>query len=409
MNIVILTIILPYPLDSGGAQAQYNMIDCLRHRHNITLVFPENGMNSMGAMEELKRRWPEVDFRPYRFMRQLMNPSFLLSKIKRAVKKKFFQGSDRFMVEWMLTPYGYPVDNRFARFMKNVITEKQADVVQVEFYPYLNFVHKLPKNVRKVFVHHEIRYIRNRRLLAGVDLLPREVEYMERITRQEIDDLNCYDEVVTLTDVDRKELQSSGVKVPITVSPASVNACLMDYNGWNGKITFLGGYGHTPNQEGMDWFINKVIPLIDWKQYPGASVQIVGGGWPASYNNDNGPVKVECKGFVKDLADVSFGSIMIVPILSGSGMRMKILEAAAMGLPMLTTTVGVEGLDFGNGKSCLIADTPQDFATALCQIMDSEQLRKDMTDSARAVYINKYSIMATSKIRNTVYNKYTEK
>lgn len=405
MNIVILTIILPYPLDSGGAQAQYNMIDSLRHKHNITLVFPENGMNSMGAMEELKRRWPEVDFRPYRFVRQLMNPSFLLSKIKRAVKKNFFQGSDRFMVEWMLTPYGYPVDNRFARFMNTVITEKQADVVQVEFYPYLNFVHKLPRGIRKVFIHHEIRYIRNRRLLAGIELLPREVEYMERITRQEIDDLNCYDEVVTLTDVDRKELQSAGATVPITVSPASVNACLMDYNGWNGKITFLGGYGHTPNQEGMDWFINKVIPLVDWKQYPDASVQIIGGGWPASYNNDNGPVKLECKGFVKDLTEVTQGSIMVVPILSGSGMRMKILEAAAMGLPMVTTAVGVEGLDFENNKSCLIADAPQDFATALCQVMDSEQLRTDLTNNARVVYDGKYSVMATSEVRNKVYVK----
>ena len=403
MNIVILTIILPYPLDSGGAQAQYNMIDCLRHKHNITLVFPENGMNSMGAMNELKRRWPEVDFRPYRYVRQLMNPSFLTSKIKRAIKKKFFQGNDRFMVEWMLTPYGYPVDSRFTRFMKNIITEKQADVVQVEFYPYLNFVHKLPRDVRKVFIHHEIRYIRNRRLLADVELLPREVEYMEYISRQEIDDLNCYDEVVTLTDVDRKELQASGVTVPITVSPASVNASLMDYNGWNGKITFLGGYGHTPNQEGMDWFINKVISLVDWKQYPDVSVQIVGGGWPASYNNDSGLVKVECKGFVKDLADVAFGSIMIVPILSGSGMRMKILEAAAMGLPMVTTTVGVEGLDFENRKSCLIADTPQDFATALCRVMDSEQLRMMMTGNARVVYDSKYSVKATSEVRNRVY------
>ena len=50
MNILILTIILPYPLDSGGAQAQYNMIDNLRHKHNITLVFPENRTNSIRAM-----------------------------------------------------------------------------------------------------------------------------------------------------------------------------------------------------------------------------------------------------------------------------------------------------------------------------------------------------------------------
>ena len=405
MNIVILTIILPYPLDSGGAQAQYNMIDSLRHKHNITVVFPENGMNSMAAMAELKQRWPEVDFRPYRFWRQLLNPCFLASKIKRALKKKFFQGNDRFMVEWMLTPYGYPVDNRFARFMKNVVAEKHADVVQVEFYPYLNFVHKLPHDVRKVFIHHEIRYIRNRRLLADVKLLPREVEYMEYITRQEIEDLNCYDTVVTLTDVDRKELQSSGVTVPITVSPASVNAQTMDYEGWNGKVTFLGGYGHTPNQEGMDWFIGKVLPHIDRERYPNVSVQIVGGGWPASYNHQDLPITVECKGFVKDLAEVAQGSIMIVPILSGSGMRMKILEAAAMGLPMVTTSVGVEGLDFENGKSCLIADTPKDFATALCQVMDSEQFRKVLTNNARVVYDDKYSVKATSEVRNKVYKK----
>ncbi len=404
MNIVIITIILPYPLNSGGAQAQYNMIDSLRHKHNITLVFPENGMNSLSAMAELQHRWPEVNFRPYRFVRQLMNVGFLFSKIKRAVKKTFFKNSDRFMVEWMLTPYGYPVDDRFARFVKNVVEENSADVVQVEFYPYLNFVHKLPCGVRKVFIHHEIRYIRNRRLLAGVKMLPREIEYMEQISRQEIDDLNCYDTIVTLTAVDRDELQSAGVTVPITVSPASVNACLMDYSGWNGKITFLGGYGHTPNQEGVDWFVNSVLPLVDWGKYPDASVQIVGGGWPVSYNSD-APVKIECKGFVEDLTSVAKGSIMIVPILSGSGMRMKILEAAAMGLPIITTSVGVEGLDFENEKSCMIADTPQEFAAALDRIISCESLRKDLTANARNVYEEKYSVKATSRVRNKVYIK----
>ena len=405
MNILILTIILPYPLDSGGAQAQYNMIDNLRHKHNITLVFPENRTNSIRAMEELKRRWPEVDIRPYRFVRQMMNSRFLFSKIKRAFKKMFCKGSERFMVEWMLTPYGYPVDDFFASFVKSLVKEKNTDVIQVEFYPYLNFVHKLPAEVRKVFIHHEIRYIRNRRLLADVKMLPHEVEFMEKISRQEIYDLNCYDTVVTLTDVDRKELQSAGVTVPIVVSPASVNAQLMDYAGWNGKITFIGGYGHTPNQEGMDWFINKIIPLINWEKYPGTSVQIIGGGWPSSYNNEALPVKVECKGFVQDLAQVAKGSIMIVPILSGSGMRMKILEAAAMGLPMITTTVGVEGLDFENEKSCIIADTPQEFAMAVDKLMENELLRRRLTDTARVVYERKYSAKATSEIRNKVYDK----
>lgn len=409
MNIVILTIILPYPLDSGGAQAQYNMIDRLRHEHNITIVFPENGMNSISAMNELKARWPEVDFYPYRFVRQLMNSKFVVSKFKRAVKKKFLRGSDRFMVEWMLTPYGYPVDNKFANFVKNVVKKKQADVIQVEFYPYLNFVHKLPRGVRKVFIHHEIRYIRNRRLLADVKMLPREIEYMERISRQEIDDLNNYDTVVTLTDVDRKELQSTGVVVPIMVSPASVNAEVLDYTEWNGRVVFLGGYGHTPNKEGVEWFLNNVASLVNWKKHGVSSFDIIGGGWPIDVETISNDVPVNRLGFVKKLADVAKGCIMIVPILSGSGMRMKILEAAAMGLPMVTTSVGVEGLDFENEKSCLIADTPEEFAVALNRLMESEALRKTLTDNARLVYEEKYSVEATSNLRNRVYNAYMEK
>ena len=409
MNIVILTIILPYPLDSGGAQAQYNMIDSLRHEHNITVVFPENGMNSMGAMAELKRRWPEVDFRPYRFYSQLVDPRFFASKIKRALKKKLLKNSDRFMVEWMLTPYGYSVDNRFARFVRNVLSEKKADVIQVEFYPYLNFVHKLPDNVRKVFIHHEIRYIRNRRLLADIKMLPHEIEYMEQMYRREIDDLNCYDTVVTLTDVDRKELQSVGVNVPIMVSPASVNAQTMDYDGWNGRIVFLGGYGHTPNKEGMEWFLKNVTPLIDWKNKAVSSVDIIGGGWPAEVEGIAENIKVNRLGFVENLADAAKGSIMIIPILSGSGMRMKILEAAAMGLPMITTSVGVEGLSFENETSCMIADTPQDFAMAIDKVISSENLRKELTDNARTVYEEKYSVKATSIMRNKVYYNGTTK
>lgn len=403
MNIVILTIIQPFPLDSGGAQAQYNMIEHLRHKHNITLVFPINEMNSPAASEELKKRWPNVDLRPYSYVKQLLNPKFFYAKAERCIKKALLKNSERFQVERMLKPYGYSMDSRFVKFMNDIIKEKNADVVQVEFYPYLSFVHKLPKNVRKIFIHHEIRYIRNKRLLANINLCKKDMEYMERLRKQEIDDLNCYDAVVTLTDVDKKELQEAGVTVPVLSSPASINATLNKYGGWNGNITFLGGYGHTPNQEGMDWFLNEVLPLVRWDKYPNATIQIIGGGWPASYNGKREFIKTECKGFVKDLSAIAHGSIMIVPILSGSGMRMKILEAAAMGLPMLTTTVGVEGLSFKNGSSCLIADTPQEFAKSLEQLMDSEELRQRLTDNARAIYEEKYSPKATSSIRNNVY------
>lgn len=403
MNIVILTIVLPFPLDSGGAQAQYNMIDRLRFNHNITLVFPENGMNKMSALEELKRRWPQVDFRPYRYVGQLANPSFLISKARRVFKKTLLPKSERFFVERILKPYGYSTDNRFVNFFNKIVEQKAADVVQIEFYPYLNFVHKLPKGVKKIFVHHEIRYVRNRRLLCDVKLKHREEMYMTKMYKQEIDDLNCYDAVITLTEVDKKELSENGVTTPVYVSPASINSELSEYDEWNGKITFLGGYGHTPNQEGLEWFIDKVVPLVEWKKYPNADIQIIGGGWPETIEKRTDKIGIKRLGFVENLASAAKGSIMIVPILSGSGMRMKILEAAAMGLPILTTSVGVEGLDFENGKSSLISDTAEGFAAALMEIMDSNELRKKITAAARDKFIGKYSVDATARIRDCIY------
>ena len=99
-------------------------------------------------------------------------------------------------------------------------------------------------------------------------------------------------------------------------------------------------------------------------------------------------------GFVEHLEDAVHGSIMIVPILTGSGMRMKILEAAAMSVPFITTSVGVEGLDFKHDESCLVADTAEEFANAIDCLANDAVLRKRLTENASKVFENKYSAQA---------------
>jgi glycosyltransferase involved in cell wall biosynthesis len=84
---------------------------------------------------------------------------------------------------------------------------------------------------------------------------------------------------------------------------------------------------------------------------------------------------------------------------------MKILEAAALGVPFITTSVGVEGLKFSHLESCLIADTPEEFATALTSLMNSEELRQKLTENAAKVFEENYSVKSLSEIRNKVYYK----
>lgn len=400
MNITIITSTFPYPLKSGGAQAQYNFIDTLRKMHNISMIFPVNGKNTMGAMRHLQTEWPEVSFHPYSYFRQLMHGPFLKDKIVRAVKLKTCGKSSRFLVERALKPYGYYFTNDFLSFVNKVIKQNNTDLIQVEFYPYQHIVNYLPEHIRKIFVQHEIRYIRNKRLLADVGLLPYENNLFIHSQQEEIRDLNAYDQIIALTDTDKQTMENDGVKTPIFVSPAAVNTPVKPYQEWRGTLTFVGGYSHIPNQEGMEWFISQVLPLIQTEQV--RSINIIGAGWPKKYEQIH--PKLHFLGFVDDLQQHLQGSLVIVPILTGSGMRMKILDAAATGVPFVTTSVGVEGLRFEHGQSCVIADTPEKFAAAVNELISNQSLMKIYAEHAQLVFNKFYSVPALSDVRNQVYS-----
>lgn len=404
MNITIITSSLPYPLRSGGAQAQYNFIDQLRKLHHIAVIFPINGKNRTDALSHLQIIWPEVTFHPYSYLRQLSHRAFLVDKVIRALKLKICPDNERFKVERALKPYGYYFTKDFISFVNNVIDNHHSDIVQVDFYPYQHIINFLPSKVRKIFVQHEIRYVRNQRLLADLTLTESEQAYSDQIRKMEIDDLNAYDQIIALTQTDKDAMVHDGVLTPIYVSPAAVNTPILPYREWNGTLTFVGGYSHIPNQEGIEWFAEKVLPNIDCSKIK--AINIVGSGWPLKYHTLH--PKIHFLGFVERLQDVLQGSIVFVPILTGSGMRMKILDAAATGTPIVTTTVGVEGLHFQHGESCLVADTPDGFAAAINKLTTSSITMKMLAANAQAVFTQEYSVVALAKIRNSIYTDITK-
>ena len=408
MKVVIASIVLPYPLTSGGAQGGYNMVEELRRDNDITLIFPENAGNTLSAMRELQRLWPEVDLRPYTYGRQMRYPRFVFDKAVRAFNLQFRAGSRSFQVHRLLDHYGYYMTRDFSRFVGRIIDEKQPDLVQVEFYPYLKVADFLPEGIHKVFVHHELRRVRNERFLAGLHLTRREQRLRDFIAREEVEDLNKYDAVIALTDTDRDTLQRQGVTVPLHVSPLAISTPTIRPQRWNGRLLFVGGYEHTPNQEGLRWLLSEVLPRIDWSRNGMAKgLDLVGKGWSEEWvaKANRSQLKVNIMGFVEHLEDVGRGSIMVVPILSGSGMRMKILEGAALATPIVTTTVGVEGIGLADGQSCLIADTPQSFANALIRMMSDSDLRLQLCTAAQEVYEGHYSRLALSRGRQLIWDQ----
>ncbi len=395
MNITIITSVMPWKLLSGGAQAQFNMIDTLRKVHHITLIFHEDFQNKISAMKELQQMWPEVKLVVFPLWRQLLYPRFVIDKAERAFKLLVMPNSKRFKVQRALMHYGVYPSRDFMRFVNRIIQEEHTDVIQVEFYPCLYLGRHLPSNIRKIFIHHELRFVKNERIIPSYHPTEKEIKWMKELKQEELDDLDRYDTIVTLTQQDKDTLLHEGIKKPIHVSPAAVNTPSTPYRPWNHKLSFVGSYLHHPNIEGIDWYMNQVMPLM--KDIP--LLEIVGKGWTDKYQTDH----TMTKGYVENLSEVLEGSIMIVPILSGSGMRMKILEAAAMSLPVITTSIGVEGLLFRHEVSCIVADTPQDFANAIARLSHDAKLSQTLGEQANKVFQEHYSKEALAAIRNEIY------
>lgn len=401
MNILILTPYLPYPLSSGGAQGVFNMVNQLRHKHHYTFVISEGRDYDINNVKALKTLWPEVDIIYYPLWRQMLYPRFVYDRCRRVMLKKFAPKSRKLMIEMAVRPYGEWFSKHHVSFIEKIVKIKHIDLVQVDFYECLPWSNYLPGNVRKIFIHHELGFIRKQRLLKNVVLTQKEQQQLELSKKKEISDLNQYNAVVTVTETDKHILEKEGVKPPIFVSTSAINTESSDYCVTPNQLIFVGAYGHEPNKEGIDWFVKKVTPFLKDEKL---TMNLVGKSWPQIYENCQN-VNIKIKGFVEHLTDIASGTIMIVPILSGSGMRMKILEGAAMSLPIVTTTVGVEGLDFKDGESCIVADKPEDFANAIIQLGKDEQYRKKLGENANKQFHAKYHPSVLAEERNKIYQK----
>ena len=400
-SILIITSFLPYPIHSGGEQAQFNMIEALRKNCKIGIIFPLNRDNRVADVEALSLLWPEVRLFPYPLISQYIHLPFLIQKARRFLYKKLLHKVS--LVKDALDRTDFLTSKAYLDFINKAIAETKPDIIQVEFIQNLNIGGLLPKSLKKIFVHHEIGFVMTDRMLKNVSLTNKQQNKKKQKKRQEIARLNQYDGIITLTETDKDVLEKSGVKPPIYVSPAAVNTREKEYDGWNGLIVFVGGYYHRPNQEGMDWFLREVIPCVDWSKYPQTQLKVVGLGWPTSYEGNFNGLTVHLTGYVDDLSEHVSRTLMIVPLLTGSGMRMKILDASALSVPFVSTSVGAEGLNFSDGDTCMIADGAIDFAQALEKLMNDHSLREAIARKAHHLYKENYSLESLVERRKEIY------
>jgi GT2 family glycosyltransferase/glycosyltransferase involved in cell wall biosynthesis len=147
-------------------------------------------------------------------------------------------------------------------------------------------------------------------------------------------------------------------------------------------MLFVGSFRHTPNKEALDWFALRVLPLI-LAEEPRARLIVAGSDPPERHSYPNAEA-IKLLGFVEDVRDVlGRYSLFVCPILSGSGVRVKLLEAFAAGIPVVSTRLGAEGLADDDGGICALADTPETFAARSVELLRNSEMAADMAARAR--------------------------
>ena len=300
----------------------------------------------------------------------------------------------------------FPKETMFSKYVNDIVEKYGIDIVQCEMLPTVTLGLSLPDHVRKVFVHHELGWVVHELELLGQSGDPFEQKlYLDYYKMSEVALLNAFDDVITLSSIDSEKMVRAGVRVPVHTSLAVVNTSQKDLLSTErgNVLSFVGPECNTPNVEGLKWFFSNIWDRL-LQVDSSYRLQVVG-KWKESSIADlvKGHGNVEYLGFVHDLSLVLKDTIMIVPITIGSGIRMKILEAASMGVPFVTTSVGVEGIPVENGVHCYVADTTDDFMNAVLQLKDAE-VRNRFAINANRLVAERFTLDALRRNRLDIYN-----
>ncbi len=289
----------------------------------------------------------------------------------------------------------------FREELVDMLKKRSFDVVQLEtlfMTPYINSIKEhAPKALIALRAHNVEHEIWSRRATNELNPLKKVVLETTAIRIQAYEEQvlsrGQYDVLVPITGRDAGVLKNMGNKAPDYVCPAGIEENIATTTGpaeqWP-SLFYIGALDWEPNLEGMRWFLKQVWPKIR-KKYPDLKLYIAGRNTPKELYAVRDP-QVVVSGEVDSAADfIRPKGIMIVPILSGSGMRVKILEGMSHGKPIVATPLAAEGLGVRSGEHLYLAQEPQAFADAVSTLIDNPSLARLLADQGADFARKKFS------------------
>ncbi|MEO0752557.1 MAG: glycosyltransferase [Pseudomonadota bacterium] len=264
-------------------------------------------------------------------------------------------------------------------------------------------IRSVAPEARILFNNADLHFLREMRAaLAEKD--PEKMALVRKVRDEELEVMCKADVVLSYNEVEHAvitshtEGQAKVVKAPWVVE---VPSHVPPFKGREG-LAFLGNYRHPPNAEGVLWFVREVMPLLA-TDLPDVTFSIYGAGISDELKALASD-RVLAKGFVEQTADAyDPHRIFVAPLLSGAGIKGKVIAALAQGTPTVLTRVAAEGIGLRHGLDCLIADTPQDCAAAIARLYDDPKLWRSLSENARAYVDETFSFATGRKVMRQAF------
>jgi GT2 family glycosyltransferase/glycosyltransferase involved in cell wall biosynthesis len=269
------------------------------------------------------------------------------------------------------------------------IYTRHVDVVQIEYTQMAQYAGRYRRIATALF-EHDIYFQSIARGLTsayGPARLKAGFEYL-RALRFELGILPRMDRIQVCTRENKEYLVSFLPKLERRIQAGlragidARNYCFRASGREPFMMLFLGSFRHPPNLAAVCWFAEKVLPRVV-AECPAARLVVVGSDLQASHNLPQSP-GIELRGLIDDAREpLGRYSLFVCPVLSGSGVRVKLLEAFASGIPAVSTRLGAEGLTRTDGEFCALADDPASFAAKIVELFTHPERATEMTLRAR--------------------------
>jgi len=303
-------------------------------------------------------------------------------------------------------------DDDAAKILENILRETEFDIIQFEglfVVPYLDVV-KNNSKAKLIYRAHNIVFDVWERLANSERFTPRR-RYLQFLARRlkvyETEQINRFHQIFSISEPDRHSILQFGCQVGVEVFPVAIDfeKYIIDLSKTSFPTLFhLGAMDWRPNKEGLEWFIDEIWPDIE-KLSSELRFYIAGKHMQQHfYDYDSDNLVVE--GEVFDAVEfMNSKAIMIVPLLSGSGMRVKIIEGMAMKKCIIATSYAAEGLNCENGKDILIADTADEFYRCILQCITHPNRWREIGENARKTAERDHNLATISQRMLNVYQR----